>query len=146
MKVKSLGHVVLKVRNQQRAEEFYNGLLGFKIVTRNEGFNMTFFSFGESHHDFAIVAVGDSADSPSEGSTGLFHAAFKVGETLDDLKEAKNLLESNGVQVRTRDHHVSKSLYFNDPDGNPLEFYIDTTEDWKTDPDIIGRNGLELII
>ena len=68
--MKSLGHVVLKVRNQQRAEEFYNGLPGFKIVTRNEGFNMTFFSFGESHHDFAIVAVGDSADSPSEGSTG----------------------------------------------------------------------------
>ena len=49
MKVKSLGHVVLKVRNQQRAEEFYNGLLGFKIVARNEDFNMSFFSFGESH-------------------------------------------------------------------------------------------------
>ena len=107
---------------------------------------MTFFSFGESHHDFAIVAVGDSANSPSNESTGLFHAAFKVGDTLEDLKEAKNLLESNGVQVRARDHHVSQSLYFNDPDGNPLEFYIDTSEEWKTDPDIIGRNGLELSI
>ena len=91
MKVKSLGHVVLKVRNQQRAEEFYNGLLGFDIVTRNKDCNMTFFSFGESHHDFAIIAVGDSANSPSDGSTGLFHAAFKVGDTLEDLKEAKNL-------------------------------------------------------
>lgn len=146
MKVKSLGHVVLKVRNQQRAEDFYNGLLGFDIVTRNEDYSMTFFSFGETHHDFAIIAVGDSANPPSKESTGLFHAAFKLGNTLEDLKEAKSLLETNGIQVRTRDHHVSQSLYFNDPDGNPLELYIDTSDEWKTDPDIIGGNGSELNI
>jgi catechol 2,3-dioxygenase len=68
-----------------------------------------------------------------------------VGDALDDLKEAESLLESNGVQVSARDHHASKSLYFKDPDGNPLEFYIDTSEDWKADPDIIGWNGLEPI-
>ena len=144
MKVTSLGHVVLKVRNQQQAEAFYNGLLGFNIVARNEGFRMTFFSLGESHHDFAIVAVGESSDSPPAVSTGLFHAAFKVGNTIEELKEAKELLESNGVQVKARDHHVSKSIYFDDPDGNPLEFYIDTSEEWKTDPEMIGRDGLEL--
>ena len=31
MKIQSLGHVVIKVRNQQRGEAFYNGLLGFRL-------------------------------------------------------------------------------------------------------------------
>ena len=34
MKVRSLGHVVIKVRDQQRAEAFHNGLLGISIAVR----------------------------------------------------------------------------------------------------------------
>jgi catechol 2,3-dioxygenase-like lactoylglutathione lyase family enzyme len=43
MKVKSLKHMVMKVRNQQRAEDFYNGVLGFPIMARNDEAKMTFF-------------------------------------------------------------------------------------------------------
>jgi hypothetical protein len=32
MKVRSLGHVVIKVRDQQRAEAFHNGLQGISIA------------------------------------------------------------------------------------------------------------------
>ena len=31
MKIQSLGHVVIKVRNQERAKAFYNGLLKLPI-------------------------------------------------------------------------------------------------------------------
>lgn len=34
MKIQSLGHVVIKVRSQQRAEAFYNRLLGIPIAAR----------------------------------------------------------------------------------------------------------------
>jgi catechol 2,3-dioxygenase-like lactoylglutathione lyase family enzyme len=34
MKVQALGHVVIKVRNRERAERFYNGLLGIPIAAR----------------------------------------------------------------------------------------------------------------
>ena len=43
--------------------------------------------------------------------------------------------EAEGVTVAPVDHHVTKSLYFHDPDGNALELYADGPEDWKTDPD-----------
>ena len=32
MKIESLGHVVIKVRDQARSEKFYNGILGLPIV------------------------------------------------------------------------------------------------------------------
>jgi catechol 2,3-dioxygenase-like lactoylglutathione lyase family enzyme len=42
MNIQSLGHVVIKVRNQQRAEAFYNGLLGIPIAARLAAPVMTF--------------------------------------------------------------------------------------------------------
>ena len=61
MKVRSLGHVVIKVRDQQRAEAFYNGLLGIPIAARYPQMSATFFTLG-NHHDFAVVAIGDDAE------------------------------------------------------------------------------------
>ena len=38
MNIQSLGHVVLKVRNQARAEAFYNGILG--LTSLNKGLEL----------------------------------------------------------------------------------------------------------
>ena len=70
MRVQSLGHVVLNVRDLERAEQFYYGILGLPIVARSDELGgMTFFSLG-NHHDFAIHAVGD--DAPEADWPGLF--------------------------------------------------------------------------
>ena len=55
MKIQSLGHVVLKVRDRAKAEAFYNGILGLPVATRSDALKMTFFSLGGTHHDFAIA-------------------------------------------------------------------------------------------
>ena len=144
MNVQSLGHIVLKVRNQQRAEDFYYGILGFPIVARNQEFDMTFFGFGDYHHHFAVIAVGDHAKPSTEDTLGLYHAAFKIGDKLDELKAAKEHLEAAGITVLVRDHIVTKSLYFEDPDGNPLELYVEGSDEWKTDANIIAREGTDL--
>lgn len=138
MKVSSLGHVVIKVRDQQRAEAFYNGLLGIPIAARYPPLSMTFFTLG-NHHDFAVIAIGDDAQNPPSKSAGLFHVAFKIGESVDELREAKLKLEAAGLKVEAYDHVVTKSLYFNDPDGNPLEFYVDTSDAWRQDPGLVAN-------
>jgi catechol 2,3-dioxygenase len=95
---------------------------------------MTFFSLG-NHHDFAIVAVGDDAPEPAENAPGLFHVAFRVGDSVEDLQEAKSHLEEHDVPiVMLADHTVTKSVYFLDPDANMLEVYIDTSDAWHADP------------
>jgi catechol 2,3-dioxygenase-like lactoylglutathione lyase family enzyme len=51
MPVQQLGHVVLKVRDLQRSEAFYAGVLGMQIISQSsEPAAMTFFTLG-NHHD-----------------------------------------------------------------------------------------------
>ena len=42
------------------------------------------------------------------------------------FEAAKKHLESRGIQFGEQDHGTSRSIYFSDPDGNPLEitFYV----------------------
>ena len=135
MKVQALGHAVVKVRNQERAEQFYNGVLGIPIAARHETMPMTFFTLG-NHHDLAVLAVGDDAPAAPRNSPGLYHLAFKIGDTLDELRAAKEKLEAAGVKIdATIDHIVSKSLYLRDPDGNGIELYVDASDVWKEDPE-----------
>ena len=139
MQIERLGHAVLKVRDVKRAEDFYHGVLGLPVAARMElGGGMTFFTLG-NHHDFAVVGVGpDGPDAPAE-SPGLFHVAFKVGESLDDLRAVKKELEAAGVPIEmVADHTVSQSIYVRDPDGNGVELYIDTSDVWKTDPQAVA--------
>lgn len=133
MKIQALGHVVLKVRSRERAEQFYHGLLGIPVATRWDENGMTFFTLG-NHHDFAVVEMGDDAPAPDPESPGLAHVAFKVGNSLDDLREWAAMLDSAGVVQRRTDHTVSQSLYILDPDGNVVELYVDTSDVWKDDP------------
>jgi catechol 2,3-dioxygenase len=138
MRVHQLGHVVLKVRDRQRAEEFYAGVLGMRVAARMERPPMTFFSVG-NHHDLAVVEVGPDGPDPAPNSPGLFHAAFKIGESLDELREAKAYLERAGVTIRgISDHTVSQSIYLADPDGNTIEVYVDTSDVWRTDPQAVA--------
>lgn len=138
MKIQSLGHVVIKVRNQQRAEAFYNKLLGIPIAARYPPFSMTFFTLG-NHHDFAIAAIGDDAPDAPANSPGLFHVAFKIGTQIDELREAKLHLEAAGLAVEAYDHEVSKSIYFKDPDGNTVELYVDASDVWKQRPEAVAQ-------
>jgi catechol 2,3-dioxygenase len=99
---------------------------------------MTFFTLG-SHHDFAIVAVGSGGSDAPPTSPGLFHVAFKVGDTTDDLRETKAHLDALGIEITgISDHTVSESIYLNDPDGNGIELYVDTSDVWRTDPQAVA--------
>jgi catechol 2,3-dioxygenase len=138
MKIQSLGHVVIKVRDQQRAEAFYNGLLGIPIVARYAPLSMTFFSLG-NHHDFAVAAVGNDAVDAPPNTPGLLHVAFKIGTRIEELRQAKGQLEASGVEVEAVDHQVTKSIYFKDPDGNTIELYVDASDVWKQQPEAVAQ-------
>ncbi|MDP9332300.1 MAG: VOC family protein [Actinomycetota bacterium] len=133
LKVQQLGHVVLKVRDRESSEGFYAEVLGLPIAARMDEPPITFFTLG-NHHDFAIMAVGTDGPDAAANSPGLEHVAFKVGESIEDLRRAKAYLDALGVEIADiEDHTVSQSIYFNDPDGNAIEVYVDTSDVWRTD-------------
>jgi catechol 2,3-dioxygenase len=144
MKIKQLGHVVLRVSDAARAEQFYNGVLGLPICARlDQGpVKMTFFSLG-NHHDFAVMQVSGTGGGEDRAggrhAVGLDHVAFKIGDSLDELREAKAALERAGIRGRPTDHEVTKSLYFEDPDGNGVELYVDASDAWRQDPQRVAQ-------
>ena len=138
MHIKALGYVVLKVRDRARAEAFYNGILGLPNAARMDDHDMTFFSL-VNHHDFAVRAIGEDAPAPERNGVGLAHVAFSIGTDMEDLLQAKMHLEAAGVRIRPIDHDVTKSLYFSDADDNGIEVYVDVSDAWKDDPQLIAQ-------
>lgn len=127
MHVQSLGHVVLKVRNLQRSEDFYSGLLGMPIVSRISDPCMTFFALESSgnHHDFALMKVGADARSPGDDTTGLAHVAFRV-RSAEELALARRLFDASDSPVLYEaERSSSRSMHVLDPDGNEIELYVD---------------------
>jgi catechol 2,3-dioxygenase len=135
MQVKALGHVVLKVRDLERSAAFYRDILGMKEVARYQGV-MAFFTLGGNHHDLGLMQLGAQAADADHGSVGLYHVAFKVGDSLDELRACKVHLEANNVSIfGMSDHGVSQSLYIHDPDGIEIELYVDADPAiWRDDP------------
>ncbi|NHN42499.1 biphenyl-2,3-diol 1,2-dioxygenase [Halorubellus sp. JP-L1] len=120
-----VGHVHLKVRDADRAVEFYTDVLGLEVTERHGSF--AFLSFGDRHHDVALQGVGADAPGPGPG-VGLYHTAFEVdaGATLAAVYER---VRERDVAVSPVDHGISKAIYFDDPDGNGVEVYLDTRAD-----------------
>jgi catechol-2,3-dioxygenase len=123
MGVKKLGHVVLKVRDLERSEAFYTGVVGLAVTGRLPG-RMVFFAVpgNQDSHDLALWKVGADAPAPQPKQVGLFHVAWQV-ERPEDLEALYRALQAKGVPVRgTMDHGANLSVYFEDPDGHLLEF------------------------
>ncbi len=139
MKIQALGHVVVNVTDVERSEKFYNELLGLPICARfnEDGMKMTFFSLG-NHHDLAISQVSDG-EIAGENSSGLNHVAFCIGDSIEQLKQAKTEIDAAGITVMPIDHDVTQSLYFDDPDGNSVEVYVDVSDVWKKDPQRVAK-------
>jgi catechol 2,3-dioxygenase len=126
---RKVGHVVLKVRDLKRAEQFYTEVLGFEVVTRLKRPRGVFFSLGEQHHDLAVLEVPSDADVVKEKQVGLHHVALQVG-SFAELQECYRTLKAHNVTITaTIDHSITKSIYFLDPDGNGFELYCDVGED-----------------
>ena len=95
------------------------------------------FSSGRTHHELLLIETGQ--DPPSRKSyNGLYHIGFKIGDTVEELSAALEELKKSDIPIiGTTDHHVTKSIYILDPDGNELELYVDQSNDWKVDPTTI---------
>ena len=128
MQVQGLGHVVLKVRNLQRSEDFYSGTMGMRVISRLSDPRMTFFTLEatENHHDFALIELGPGAPAPAGDAPGLAHIAFKVGSSPEEFCQARRLLERSRTPVLYEAQRgFSRSVHVLDPDGNEIELYVD---------------------
>ena len=143
---KSVGHLVLNVSDQDASTKFYTEVRGFEISRINEGFG-TFLTCGKIHHDLALFQASPDAAPVSAGGLGLNHMALQV-DNFDTLTEFHTKLKDLGVELRTTDHGMTKSIYISDPDGNGIELFcnsFDEAADGMAEMRRPGRKNKELI-
>ena len=127
MRLKEIGHVLLRVMDLERSKKFYSEVLGFQVLEEDPEHGGTFMALPGQSHAIDLFQVKDTqaAEQQTPGVRGLGHIAFRV-ETEAALKDAYATLEEHAVPIsRTIDHVSQKSIYFNDPDGNTLEIYFE---------------------
>ena len=130
MGIQRVGHVVIKMRDLEKARAFYQGVLGMKIGAESE--RGIFFRFNDYHHDIAVFRTSPDAELPRADQVGLVHIAV-VADSIQTVRQMYDRCKEMGVEiVSTTDHGVTKSLYVKDPEGNTIEIYAEVPEyNWR---------------
>ena len=103
--VKTLNHVSIFVQNVQKSAEFYQGLFGMPVLTRQApGLNLN-------------AGAGFVGIYPAQaGAPGVIHH-FCLGLENFDADATLNALTERGVNGNIRLRGETKELYFTDPDN-----------------------------
>ena len=137
-RIDRVGHTVLYVSDVADAVTFYRDQVGME-VNRWDEVPGAFMSFGRQHHDIALFKV---RGEPSRGTLGLSHVAFVIEGGTEELKELHDGFVERGIEILEKiDYGYTRSIYFNDPDGNRIEVYCELLEPLAAKRFLINRSG-----
>ena len=120
-------HTVVYVHDLDAMVAFYCEELGFEVADRGPvgtDDEVAFLSAGLSHHQVAFVT---GRTSKGKSST-VDHTAYRSAGDLDDLRDLYERLRAHPAVtgIRPTTHGNTWSVYFQDPEENGVEVYIDT--------------------
>ena len=129
----TLGHVVFYVRNLEQSLSFYRDVVGLELVGRIFDGRAAMLTGGATHHELLLIEVGNAPGPLAGHRIGLYHVGWKIGESLAELRKARDRILAQGHVIDgLSDHTVSQSIYLRDPDGNEIELFVDDPRaDWK---------------
>lgn len=118
-------HLSLFVSDPQVSADFYADVLGMHESARGESWIMM--AFGTKHHDIALIKAEPGAH---QGGLGLQHYGLEIAGDMTTLRQLYGMLLSKGIEVvKITDHEIGNGVYFNDPDANRMEFFLETEHD-----------------
>lgn len=120
-------HIVYSTRRFQQMIDWYQAVFEAEVVHQNP--LVAFMTYDDEHHRFAFVNLSElNPDGAPETRTkeGVNHVAYTYAN-VGDLLAIYERLEKSGITPYWRIHHgFTLSFYYRDPDGNRLEFQVDT--------------------
>ncbi len=122
-----LTHAGIYVDDLAKMRDFYVNVLGLIETDRGHGFtfdnDFVFMSANPTIHHQLILATGRAERAKASTVNQL---SFKVG-SLAELREMNKRVTGYGIgAIRPVSHGNAWSIYFDDPEGNGVEIYLDT--------------------
>ncbi|MBB4230429.1 VOC family protein [Rhizobium mongolense] len=116
----------LYAKDLDKAEAFYEGVLGLAKITRAANRHV-FFRCGQgvllifNPDETMKPPAADALQVPPHGTKGQGHACFRVSGKNIDAMAVK--LKAAGIEIESEVHwpNGGRSIYFRDPAGNSLE-------------------------
>ncbi|WP_163102469.1 VOC family protein [Peribacillus alkalitolerans] len=124
----TIDSISLKVVDLDRSIQFYQGVLGFQVIDREDckatlGINKT---------PFLYIHQPDGIKPKEARRSGLYHFAILLPNRVELGSFLHHMIKSGYPLQGASDHLVSEAIYFADPDGNGIEVYADRPSDtWK---------------
>ena len=125
MKIKSIEHVSINVKDIRKSLEFYSRILGFKQQQTIDcgDFDITYFALPSGQRLELFDYRGESKSvTRDESEIGLRHLAFEV----ENVKAHEEELRATGVEITLPTIDLPnlgvRVLLFLDPNGVTLEF------------------------
>ncbi|KAI8964129.1 Glyoxalase/Bleomycin resistance protein/Dihydroxybiphenyl dioxygenase [Daldinia sp. FL1419] len=121
----ALCHIVLRTTpdNFDAMVDFYLTILGGRVTHQSR--RLCFLTYDYEHHRIAIMKDPTAVPRKGAPQVGLHHMAFGF-KTLQDLVTSYEEKKAAGIlPVWCVNHGMSTSMYYQDLDGNQLEFQVD---------------------
>lgn len=131
IKINTIHHQSMPIRDRQRALGFWRDLLGMKIIPAQEGGDGLIWIQAEDGTMVHLI-------QRPEDDTPNIHTAFEV----DDFDEALQAMKEAGYEIikgPIERADGQKAFYVYDPEGNRLEFA--TKSGLKPSSRIVDENG-----
>jgi catechol 2,3-dioxygenase-like lactoylglutathione lyase family enzyme len=139
MRIDSLDHLVLTVKDVAATIAWYEKVLGMKAVAFGEGRKALQFGTQKINLHPAVAPIVPHAQRPTPGSADLcFLTTVPLKSVIAHLDDCQVLIQEGPVS-RTGATGDLRSLYIRDPDGNlieianlqtlPFDFSVDSLPD-----------------
>jgi len=133
-----LGAVRLAISDLQRSLEFYEGVLGLRVVRREPG-RAVLAAHGDDRPLVELNERPGARPVPRRGRLGLYHFAILLPDRPSLGRFVRHLADVD-ARAGAGDHLVSEAFYLQDPDNLGIEVYADRPRSaWR-------RAGRELMM
>lgn len=127
-------HFGMSVSDIPKMEAFYTEILGFTVTDRGTiegGVELVFMSRDPDVHHQIVLVSGKPDNLPQNTADPRFgpvinQISFAV-DGLDELRILHRKVLANDIRIiMMANHGIAWSIYIADPEGNMLEFFVDS--------------------